>query len=74
MNSTHNNNARIFCEEVKKLAKHYNLPFFVVTDGASATCNNNCPAVKNARDAHIAWELKMGFDPNEDWSQSTCEK
>ena len=34
--------ARMFCNEVKELAKKYDLPFFVVTDGASATCNNGC--------------------------------
>jgi hypothetical protein len=28
--------ARRFCEEVKKLARDYNLPFFLVTDGASS--------------------------------------
>ena len=41
--------ARKFCYEVKELAKKYNLPVFVVTDGASATHNNNCEAVRNAR-------------------------
>lgn len=61
--------ARKFCLEVKKLAKKYNLPFFVVTDGASATSNNGCEAVKNARDNHINWEKENGFDPYEDWSK-----
>lgn len=45
-------NARDFCKDVKELSKKYNLPFFVVTDGASATSNNGCEAVKNARDNH----------------------
>ncbi len=35
-------NARNFCKDVKELSKKYNLPFFVVTDGASATSNNGC--------------------------------
>ncbi len=61
--------ARKFCSEVKELAKKYNLPFFVVTDGASATSNNGCEAVKNARDNHIKWELDNGYDPYEDWSK-----
>ena len=61
--------SRCFCQEVKELAKKYNLPFFVVTDGASATSNNGCVAVKNARDNHINWEKENGFDPYEDWSK-----
>ncbi len=61
--------ARKFCFEVKELAEKYNLPFFVVTDGASATSNNGCVAVKNARDNHINWEKENGFDPYEDWSK-----
>ena len=61
--------ARKFCLEVKKLAKEYDLPFFVVTDGASATRNNDCSAVKNARDAHIKWEQENGYDPFEDWEK-----
>ena len=60
--------ARKFCIEVKELAKKYDLPFFVVTDGASATNNTNCEAVKNARDNHKLWEEKHKFDPKEDWS------
>lgn len=63
-------NARKFCLEVKALAQKYNLPFFVVTDGASATSNNGCEAVKNARDHHIEWEKKNGYDPYEDWSKN----
>ena len=45
--------------------------FFVVTDGASATSNNGCEAVKNARSNHIKWELKNNFDPDEDWAKET---
>lgn len=61
--------ARKFCLEVKELAKKYNLPFFVVTDGASAISNNGCIAVKNARDNHIIWEKENGYNPYEDWSK-----
>lgn len=57
--------ARNFCEDVRKLAKQYNLPFFVVTDGASATYT----AVKHARDSHIKWVLSIGFNPNEVWGE-----
>lgn len=45
--------AQEFCKKVKELAAKYDLPFFVVTDGASATTNKDCPAVANARKAHI---------------------
>ncbi len=62
--------ARKFCEEVRNLAKKYNLPFFVVTDGASATHTDNCEAVKNARENHKKWELEHQFDPDEDWSKT----
>ncbi len=62
--------ARMFCQEVKELAGKYNLPFFVVTDGASATSNNGCLAIKNARDNHIKWEKEQGYDPYEDWNIS----
>lgn len=61
--------ARKFCQEVKEIAHKYNLPFFVVTDGASATSNNGCVAVKNARDNHIKWEKENGYDPYEDWGK-----
>lgn len=61
--------AREFCREVKELAKKYDLPFFVVTDGASATNNSNCEAVRNARENHKRWELENHFDPEEDWEE-----
>lgn len=61
--------ARKFCEEVRKLALKYELPFFVVTDGASSTNNNGCEVVKNARLNHIKWELENNFDPDEDWNK-----
>ena len=59
--------AREFCSEVKELSEKYNLPVFMVTDGASITSNNGCEAVNNARDNHIKWEEENGFDPQEDW-------
>lgn len=62
--------ARQFCKEVKDLAQKYNLPFFVVTDGASATSNNGCKAVKIARENHIKWEKENGYNPYEDWSKN----
>lgn len=61
--------ARKFVAEVKTLAKKYDLPVFVVTDGASGTSNNNCPAVTHARNAHIEWEQANGHDPYEDWGK-----
>ena len=60
--------SREFCNKVKKLAKQYNLSFFVVTEGASAISNNGCEAVKHARNCHIEWEKQHNFDPFEDWS------
>ena len=59
--------AQRFCREVKKLALKYDLPFFVVTDGASAIVNKNCEAVANARNAHVKWEKKNKIDPNHRW-------
>ena len=63
------NKSKEFCQKVKELAKEYNLSFFLVTEGASITSNNNCEAVKNARDNHIKWELEHNLDPYEDWSK-----
>ena len=61
--------AQKFCLEVKELAKQYNLPFFIVTDGASPTHNKDCEAVAKARYAHIQWEKEQGIDPNHDWEK-----
>lgn len=61
--------AREFCKEVKTLGKKYNLSFFFVTEGASATENKGNEAVENARNAHKKWELEHGFDPEHDWSK-----
>ena len=68
-NNSKQNKSRRFCLEVKELAKKYDLPFFFVTDGASATSNNGCAAEKNARDSHIKWEKENGYDPYENWSE-----
>lgn len=66
--------ARSFCSEVKELAAKYNLPFFVVTDGASATNNSGCEAVRHARECHIKWELENNFNPYEDWGDDNKKK
>lgn len=62
--------ARKFCQEVRELAQKYNLPFFVVTDGASAISNNGCEPVSNARSCHEKWELLHNIDLEEDWSKN----
>ncbi len=59
--------AQQFCLEVKKLAEKYRLPFFVVTDGASAIVNTDCEAVNHARQFHIQWEKAHHIDPNHSW-------
>lgn len=60
--------ARQFVQEVRELAKEYNLDFFIVTEGASAYTNHNNPAIRNARKAHVEWELKNNIDTEENWS------
>lgn len=60
--------ARQFCADVRTLAAKKNLPFFVVTNGASAYSNDGNEAVRHARDMHIEWEKTHGEDPDEDWS------
>ena len=62
--------ARKFCYEVGELAKKYNLPVFVVTDGASLTRNSGNSAVRFHREKQIEWENQNNFDPNEDWGSS----
>lgn len=59
--------AQQFCLQVKKLAAEYDLPFFVVTEGASAVVNKDCPAVHHARSAHIQWENENHINPTHDW-------
>lgn len=61
--------ARQFCYEVRKLAEKYELPFFIVIDGASSISNNGCEAVKNARLSHEKWENENNIDSKEDWSK-----
>lgn len=60
--------ARQFCADVRTLANKKNLPFFVVTNGASAYSNDGNGAIRHARDMHIEWEKTHGEDPDEDWS------
>ena len=57
----------MFCDDVKKISKIYDLPFFIVTDGASVILNNGCAAVRNARENHTKWEKENGYDPNHEW-------
>ena len=59
--------ARQFCLAVERLASEYQLPFFLVTDGASITRNKNCSAVEHARQKHVEWEKSHSIDSNEDW-------
>lgn len=59
--------ARKMCTEIGELAKKYDLPVFAVTDGASVTRNNGCEAVRYHREQQIKWEVRNGFDPDEDW-------
>ena len=59
--------ARKFVSLVKRMARKRNLNMFIVTDGASAILNNGNKAVRNARQAHIKWEIEHGFNPNEDY-------
>lgn len=74
MNEKEIEKARLFCSEVKKLAKKYDLPVFMVTKGASITSNNGCEAVKVARENHIKWEKEHNFDPYEDWHKKNTSK
>lgn len=57
--------ARKFVSDVMEMANWRNLNVFVVTDGASGISNNGNQAVRNAREAHIKWEIEHGLDPNE---------
>lgn len=69
LNLSKQKRARDFCNEVRLLALQYELPFFVLTDGASAINNNGCEAIKNVKAAHTKWELDHGLDPFEDWEK-----
>lgn len=61
--------ARKFVSDVAILAKKYDANYFIVTDGASGTCNNNNPSVEHARNAHKEWKREHDFDPDEDWKK-----
>jgi len=61
--------ARQFVSEVQALARKFDLPYFIVTNGASAISNNGCEAIDHARQAHVEWEKRNGIDPNHDWSK-----
>jgi len=61
--------ARQFILAVQALAKQYDLPYFIVTEGASAISNNGCDAIEQARKAHIEWEMCHGIDPSHDWAR-----
>jgi pyruvate/2-oxoacid:ferredoxin oxidoreductase alpha subunit len=66
--------ARQFAQEVRDISKKYNLPFFFVTDGASATSNNGNDAIRTARLNHEEWEKKNNVDPKHDWSDNINKK
>lgn len=66
--------ARKFVEAVRRMALKRKLNFFLVTDGASGIRNNGNPAVRNAREAQIKWELENGSDPYEDWGTKQASK
>ncbi len=63
-------NARDFCTEVRKISEKYNLPFFVVTEGASDTCNFDSDAVKNAIDCHEKWKIEHGCAAKSDYLEN----
>ena len=61
--------ARQFLTEVSQLASKYELHIFAVTRGVSITVDSNsCETVQNARENHIEWKLKQGYDPFETWN------
>ena len=66
--------ARKFVEDVRRMALKRKLNYFLVTDGASGVANDGNPAVRNAREAQIKWELEHGEDPYEDWSKEAESK
>ena len=61
--------ARKFVEEVREIANKYDLPFFIVTEGASGVNNNNYEAVEVARKNHMNWEMSKNLNPYHDWKE-----
>ena len=59
--------ARRFIKDVEKVAKRYDANYFIVSDGASATHNDNNEAICYCRNALKEWETKNGYNPYEDW-------
>lgn len=66
--------SKLFLTEVIELAKEYDLPFFIVTDGASVSSNCGSEAVRHAHQAHKDWERSKGIDPEATWSFGDDEK
>lgn len=65
--------ARELCQKVMKLAKKYNANFFFVTDGASTTDNKGNRVVEEMRRHMHNWELKNGFNPDDDWRDNPSD-
>lgn len=59
----------MFLNQVRKLAKEYDVNFFCISDGASAMSNNGNKEITRLRKLHEEWEKQNGFDPKEDWSK-----
>lgn len=49
--------------------RHQVLNYFIISDHASITNNNNSPIIRSLRDALISWERNNGGDPDEDWGK-----
>lgn len=48
-------------------SKHGVLNYFIVSEQASVTNNNNSRIVRSLRDSLISWESANNGDPDEDW-------
>ena len=56
--------------KVRQLAVRHSVGnYFVVSEGASVTANNNSPVIRRLRDSLIAWEINNNGDPDEDWGE-----
>lgn len=62
--------ARRFIKYVERVAKRYDANYFIVSDGASATHNDNNEAIRYCRNALKEWESKNGYNPDEDWNNN----